>query len=75
MNYANNAVRKALLDVVRFWFDRGVDGFRLDAVHTINASSPPYKENPPNPDFTLGPLPQDQQPFFRQLHDSAQFNL
>ena len=26
LNYANNFVRNALLDVVRFWFDRGVDG-------------------------------------------------
>ena len=43
-------------------------------MHTINANSPPYKDNLPNPDFTLGSLPQDQQPFFRQLHDSAQLN-
>tara|TARA_X000001036_G_scaffold162905_1_gene154557 strand:+ start:148 stop:1185 length:1038 start_codon:yes stop_codon:yes gene_type:complete len=74
LNYANNSVRNALLDVVRFWLDRGVDGFRLDAVHTINANSPPYKDNLPNLDFILGSLPQDQQPFFRQLHDSAQLN-
>ena len=74
LNHANPAVRDALMDVARFWFDRGVDGFRLDAVHTINASSPPYGNNRANPDFTPGPLPQQQQPFFRQLHDSAQLN-
>ncbi len=74
LNYANSAVREAMLEVVRFWFDRGVDGFRLDAVHTINGNTSPYKDNLPNPHFTLGPLPQDQQPFFRQLHDSAQLN-
>ena len=74
LNHANPAVRKALTDVAEFWFDRGVDGFRLDAVHTINADAPPYKNNLANPDFIPGPLPQDQQPFFRQLHDTAQLN-
>ena len=74
LNHANPAVREALMDVARFWFDRGVDGFRLDAVHTINADSEPYKNNLANPDFVPGPLPQQQQPFFRQLHDSAQLN-
>ena len=74
LNHANPEVREAMADVARFWFDRGVDGFRLDAVHTINADSSPYKNNLANPDFTPGPLPQQQQPFFRQLHDSAQLN-
>ena len=74
LNHANPAVREAMMDVARFWFDRGVDGFRLDAVHTINGDTAPYRDNPVNPDFTLGPLPQDQQPFFRQLHDAAQLN-
>ncbi len=74
LNYANPDVMNAMMDVARFWFDRGVDGFRLDAVHTINADSAPYKDNPANPEFVLGPLPQDQQPFFRQYHDGAQLN-
>ena len=74
LNHANPAVQEAYKDVARFWFDRGVDGFRLDAVHTINADSEPYRNNLPNPDFEPGPYPQQQQPFFRQLHDSAQLN-
>ena len=57
LNHANPAVRNALTDVARFWFDKGVDGFRLDAVHTINADTAPYKDNQPNPDFVPGPLP------------------
>ena len=32
LNYANPFVQEAMLDVVDFWIDRGVDGFRLDAV-------------------------------------------
>ena len=74
LNHANPAVRDAYMDIARFWFDRGVDGFRIDAVHTINADSEPYNNNKANPDFVPGLLPQQQQPFFRQLHDSAQLN-
>lgn len=74
LNHANDNVRTALTDVARFWFDRGVDGFRLDAVHTINGDTAPYANNRANPDFEPGDLPQQQQPFFRQLHDSAQLN-
>jgi maltose alpha-D-glucosyltransferase/alpha-amylase len=32
LNYDNPAVQEAMLDVVRFWLNIGVDGFRLDAV-------------------------------------------
>ena len=74
LNHANPHVREAYTDIARFWFDRGVDGFRLDAVHTINADAAPYKNNLANPNFVLGDLPQQQQPFFRQLHDRAQLN-
>jgi maltose alpha-D-glucosyltransferase / alpha-amylase len=32
LNYANPEVREAMLNVLRFWLDLGIDGFRLDAV-------------------------------------------
>src|SRR5438270_282506 len=32
LNYDNPAVQEAMLDVLRFWLERGLDGFRLDAV-------------------------------------------
>ena len=32
LNYEHPAVQEAMLDVVRFWLDRGLDGFRCDAV-------------------------------------------
>jgi maltose alpha-D-glucosyltransferase/alpha-amylase len=32
LNYENPAVHEAILDALRFWFDMGIDGFRLDAV-------------------------------------------
>src|SRR3546814_1255623 len=33
LNFHNPDVRAAVLDVVRFWLDRGVDGLRLDAIN------------------------------------------
>ncbi len=35
LNWRNPAVKEAMFDVVRFWLDMGVDGFRLDAIGTI----------------------------------------
>jgi len=32
LNYDNPEVQEAMLDVLRFWLDIGIDGFRLDAV-------------------------------------------
>jgi alpha-glucosidase len=33
LNFHSRAVQEALLDTVRFWLDRGVDGFRLDTIN------------------------------------------
>jgi alpha-glucosidase len=35
LNWRNPEVRQALWSAARFWLDRGVDGFRLDAIGTI----------------------------------------
>ncbi|CAN5858066.1 alpha-amylase family glycosyl hydrolase [soil metagenome] len=35
LNWAEPAVEEAMHGVVRFWLDRGVDGFRIDVVHTL----------------------------------------
>ncbi len=32
LNFENPAVQEAMFDIVRFWMDLGIDGFRLDAV-------------------------------------------
>lgn len=32
LNYDNPAVREEMLEVMRFWLERGIDGFRVDAV-------------------------------------------
>lgn len=43
------AVQDALLDAARFWLDRGVDGFRLDALN-FAMHDPALTDNPPAPD-------------------------
>ena len=32
LNYENQAVKKEMLNIIRFWLEAGVDGFRVDAV-------------------------------------------
>lgn len=49
LNVHNPAVQDALLAAMRFWLDRGVDGFRLDALnHAMH--DPKLRDNPPAPD-------------------------
>jgi alpha-glucosidase len=45
LNWRNPAVEKAMFDVPRFWFKRGVTGFRLDAVDTL-FEDPQLRDNP-----------------------------
>src|SRR3954454_5214273 len=35
LNWRNPAVRAPMYDALRFWLDRGVDGFRVDAIHHL----------------------------------------
>ncbi|MEO1135635.1 MAG: alpha-amylase family glycosyl hydrolase [Pseudomonadota bacterium] len=46
LNLYNMDVQDALLDVARFWLDRGVDGFRLDAIN-FAMHDPQLRDNPP----------------------------
>ena len=47
LNVHNRDVQDALLDVARFWLDRGVDGFRLDALN-FSMHDPQLRDNPPS---------------------------
>jgi maltose alpha-D-glucosyltransferase / alpha-amylase len=47
LNYSNPAVQEAMLDVLRFWLDLGIDGFRLDAVPYLFAREGTNCENLP----------------------------
>lgn len=46
LNWRNHEVVEAMLDVARFWLDRGVDGFRVDAAHQM-MKDPDERDNPP----------------------------
>jgi len=46
LNLHNPDVQDALVDVMRFWLDRGVDGFRLDALN-FSLFDPDLRDNPP----------------------------
>ncbi len=46
LNWRNPAVRQAMLDVFRFWLERGVDGFRLD-VFNVYFKDAALRSNPP----------------------------
>src|SRR5205807_5967370 len=35
LNWRNPVVERAMHDVLRFWLDRGVDGFRIDVAHCL----------------------------------------
>ncbi len=59
LNWSNPEVRQAILEVWRFWLDKGVDGFRLDVFNAYFKSTG-FENNPTKP-FGLTP-------FFRQQH-------
>jgi alpha-glucosidase len=46
LNWGNPEVEAAMHDVLRFWLDRGVDGFRADVVHCIG-KDPSLPDDPP----------------------------
>jgi alpha-glucosidase len=48
LNYRNPDVAKAMLDIMRFWLDRGVDGFRVDVIGLM-MKDPLFRDEPPNP--------------------------
>jgi len=48
LNWRNPKVKDAMFDVTRFWYKRGVSGFRLDAVDAL-FEDPNLKDNPALP--------------------------
>jgi alpha-glucosidase len=61
LNLHNPAVQDAVLRAAKFWLDRGVDGFRLDAVN-FSMHDPALRDNPP------APPGRRTRPFDFQLH-------
>ena len=67
LNWRNPDVRRAMLDVLRFWLDRGVDGFRIDVAHML-MKDPDLRDNPPNPGGESNPYDLQHPNFASQLH-------
>ena len=70
LNWRNPDVEHAMFDVLRFWLDRGVDGFRMDVLWYL-VKDAAFRDNPPNaafdpasdpPHLTLDPLYSSDQP-------------
>ena len=53
LNWRNREVRAAMHAVMRFWLDRGVDGFRIDVLwHLMKDAA--FRDNPINPAYAPG---------------------
>ena len=60
LNWRNPEVCEAMLGAMRFWLDKGVDGFRVDVMwHMIKDEH--FRDNPVNPDYRKGMPTYDQQ--------------
>ena len=69
LNVHNPAVQDALFECMRFWLDRGVDGFRLDAInHAMHDRQ--LRDNPPA--LPSGRPPRRTSDFQQALHNKSQ---
>jgi alpha-glucosidase len=50
LNYRNPEVMEAMLDNMRFWLDKGIDGFRVDVIWLM-LKDEELRDEPANPDF------------------------
>ncbi len=50
LNYRHPAVLAAMQDVMRFWLNKGVDGFRVDVIHLMMKDEQ-LRDEPENPDW------------------------
>lgn len=68
LNFHHPEVQDAILEVGRFWLERGVDGFRLDTANYY-CHDPLLRDNPPQPSERRGDIPAAMQ---QHLHNICQ---
>lgn len=68
LNYRNPEVKQAMLDIVRFWLAKGVDGFRLDIFNFIYKDVE-FRNNPFS--FTLLPSDEKSAAYFQEMKYTA----
>ena len=71
LNWRNPEVQFAMFDSLKFWLDRGVDGFRIDVVHRLMKDSA-LRDNPPSEHQKW--QPNGQLAFESQVHVYNQSN-
>lgn len=67
LNWDNPAVRKAMMEVLDFWLELGVDGIRADAVRWIS-KDPAFRDDLPNDLFKTG-----EDPFNALIHRYSRY--
>ncbi len=75
LNWRNPELRAAMLDNMRFWLERGIDGFRVDVSYRV-MKDPQFRDNPPNPEWREGLDPHQRliEKYTKNTPDSHQFN-
>jgi alpha-glucosidase len=56
LNWREPEVERAMHSVLRFWLERGIDGFRVDAIHML-IEDDTLQDNPPDPNWRVGMSP------------------
>jgi alpha-glucosidase len=57
LDWRKPQVREAMLDVIRFWFDRGIDGIRIDVLWMLAKDDWPWRDGPVGPGPLSGGVP------------------
>ncbi len=63
LNWRNPEVREEMFSVLKFWLNRGVDGFRTDAAYHL-IKDDQFRDDPPNPNY----MPGSMDPYEQYLH-------
>ena len=77
LNFHNPDVQDAVLDVMRFWLERGVDGFRLDTVnyyfHDRQLRNNPAARRPKHLPYAVNPYDMQEHKFAKSQPENVTF--
>lgn len=77
LNYHNPAVQEAALDVMRFWLERGVDGFRFDTAnyyfHDLKLRNNPPAKRPEHLPYAVNPYDMQEHRYSKSQPENAEF--
>jgi alpha-glucosidase len=77
LNFHNPAVQDAVLDVMRFWLERGVDGFRLDTVnyyfHDRQLRNNPAARRPRHLPYAVNPYDMQEHRYGKSQPENVAF--